>query len=428
MAAAQALAAKGKWAEAKAAFRAVRLDPASSPEEKAESQAGEACVLYDAGKYTNALTELRDVLNNPAFTNRTSRALCQMKIGWSLFFARGVEGTEEAVAAFREVPETHRATALNAIARCYMVKGAYEKAFAVSDEGLRLTRSNSWGMAASFASMKGDSAGRLGKWKDAVEADIAAAELNPGSSLTLGALADAVAAAHDERLETEICKRLRSCIIQRVVDPQTCEPVQTALVRILVANGDFAEAAFEGKVLVDTCKPENLGKAVDLLSMALKGLDGSVARVNKFLEYQKQGAAGPDGKPGTPDDLTDPLVSLESPSKAERDRLFSEAMATLPKTWEGRLSRATLNRYWGRPGDALRELKIAFALCPVEKDTLQKVVDRITEVLVQVSGDRTAGEKFVEFQKFGVAGPDGNPGTPDDLTNPLDKYAAAPAK
>jgi len=66
---------------------------------------------------------------------------------------------------------------------------------------------------------------------------------------------------------------------------------------------------------------------------------------------------------------------------------------------------------------------MAFALCPADQETMQQVVDRIVEVLVQVSGDPSAGERFVAFQTYGPLGPDRKPGTDDDLSNPFLVYA-----
>jgi len=50
--------------------------------------------------------------------------------------------------------------------------------------------------------------------------------------------------------------------------------------------------------------------AISKIYEALKYLDNSVVRANKFIKYQKYGPEGQDGISGTADDLTDPLAGF----------------------------------------------------------------------------------------------------------------------
>ncbi len=57
-------------------------------------------------------------------------------------------------------------------------------------------------------------------------------------------------------------------------------------------------------------EPLRLQYTVSMIHKALKDLDGSTARANRFIKYQKYGPPGDDGSTGTADDLTDPLAEF----------------------------------------------------------------------------------------------------------------------
>ena len=55
---------------------------------------------------------------------------------------------------------------------------------------------------------------------------------------------------------------------------------------------------------------KSLQQAIMDVAMAIRAVDGHVLRANRYVLYQKHGAAGPDGRTGTDDDLTDPLADM----------------------------------------------------------------------------------------------------------------------
>jgi hypothetical protein len=201
-----------------------------------------------------------------------------------------------------------------------------------------------------------------------------------------------------------------------------CEQMQKVMAQLLLRKGETGRALFEARVLFDVSSANTMPGAVRMLSEILKAEDTSVGRANAFLEYVKTGKAAKDKQLGTPDDLTDPLGDIQPPDAQARDARFSEALGTYPDDWRGKLSKATLYRYWGKPEQALVELNGAFAICPMEQQPIQLIVDATAQVLVQVSGDPDMAQKFTEFQQLGPAGADGKKGTPDDLTNPITPY------
>ena len=53
---------------------------------------------------------------------------------------------------------------------------------------------------------------------------------------------------------------------------------------------------------------------------------------------------------------------------------------------------------------------------------MQTIMDATVQVLVQVSEDPAVAKRYTDFQRFGAAGPDGEAGNADDLTNPVTEY------
>jgi|GEM_PF-2749053 len=220
---------------------------------------------------------------------------------------------------------------------------------------------------------------------------------------------------------------LRRAVAVNAANPaneNTANGAQLALVLLLNGQHDYQRSLAEARLLADVVQDEHMDLALDQLAVAVRGADGSIARVNAYVAYHKHGRAGADGKLETKDDLTDPFGTMTMPDKEARDKVFSEQMAKLRADWEGRLARARVLRYWGRSLEALKELKLAFVSSPMEQEPLQRVTNAIVALLTQLSGDPQAGKRFVAFQKLGPAGSDGKFGTGDDLTNPLDEYLA----
>lgn len=234
-----------------------------------------------------------------------------------------------------------------------------------------------------------------------------------------------------QRMEPDrACTLLRDIRLREIDSRETTDAAQLGLIDVLAAAGDFPQACREAGILMETCTSKNMAAAVAKTAMVLKAADGNLLRANAFLEYQKYLRCGPDGKLGTADDLENPLARTEQAPDTARDQLFQKALDERPKTWNGALARARICRYWGKPAEALREFKRAFALAPMEADPLKQITDETVEVLLQVTGDFDVGKRFVEFQKYGPGGPDGKVGTQDDLKNPVDACLATlqPAK
>ena len=203
--------------------------------------------------------------------------------------------------------------------------------------------------------------------------------------------------------------------------PDRLGETQIVLVEILAARQSLDAALYEAKVLFEACTSDLLPDAIQLLTRALRELDGNIARANRVLQYANFGTPGADRTPGTEDDLVSPLEGVAAPNREGRDAAYSDAVASIPSTWRGHMARAVLCRYWGRPKLALEELQAAYKLAPLEQKPMRTIMDSTALVLVQLSGDPAMADRYRAFQTFGPAGPDGTKGTNDDVTNPLEQ-------
>lgn len=210
----------------------------------------------------------------------------------------------------------------------------------------------------------------------------------------------------------------KELFMKMVSAPEMAADVQAQIVDVHFANGDYARAGAEALILYQAGPATSAEKAVDHMARSLKAMDGSVARANQLLLFLKHGAAGEDGKTGTDDDVITPLAALNAATDRQYDALFDARINAESTDWEGRCVRARLYRYNQKPKEALNELKIALAICPMEQAPLQKVTDDIVDLFAQLSDNKTLGEAFVAFQKFGPAGPDKTVGNDDDLVDP----------
>ena len=185
-----------------------------------------------------------------------------------------------------------------------------------------------------------------------------------------------------------------------------------------------AEALVAAKVYWNICSMDEkeISKAMDMVGRCFKVKDGSVARLNKFLQFQKSGVAGEDGKTGTEDDLTDPLAEITMPENPERDKTYQQTMVGQPDTLLGYRTKGYVYLLWDKPKNALSEFKRAYEACPIDEKSIQATVNDITVGLKALNGTVLGSQEFLEYQKHGPNGPDGRPGTKDDLVNPLKDY------
>ncbi len=266
-----------------------------------------------------------------------------------------------------------------------------------------------------------------GKYREAIEGVGAArvCGVQTSNSSEMATLeAEAIKGIVEKTECDRACAMLRDLRLKFLSTRDSADAMQAGLVDVLMAARRYPEACREAKTLMEICGSRDLQSAVAKTALALKAADGNLVRANAFLEYQKFLRPGPDGKLGTKDDMENPIAKLEVPPDPARDQASQKVIDACPKTWDGAVARARALRCWGRLPAALRELKQAFALAPMEAQPLQQVTDETIEVLLLLTGDPDVGRRFVDFQKYGDAGTDRKPGSPDDLKNPVDECLA----
>ena len=75
-----------------------------------------------------------------------------------------------------------------------------------------------------------------------------------------------------------------------------------------------------------------------------------------------------------------------------------------------------------QPEAALTAFKKARAVTDFDDKTIGQHTADVLAALKAVQGNTTAGDAYLDFQRFGPAGRDGIAGNQDDLTDPLAKF------
>jgi tetratricopeptide (TPR) repeat protein len=201
--------------------------------------------------------------------------------------------------------------------------------------------------------------------------------------------------------------------------PDPWYSTQTSIVDALRKQGKFDEALQAARICLDAA-PERGAIAANSLLIAelFRATDGHVARANQMINFQRYGPAGEDGKAGTPDDLKDPLAPLPRPAYPDRERAFAEARKKAGDTAQASRYRALTYIYTGHPKEALQCFLDAFARSTGE-DYRALGQDLIVIGARAVRGHAIGLKEFVDYVNCGPAGPDGKPGTADDLKDPF---------
>ena len=221
---------------------------------------------------------------------------------------------------------------------------------------------------------------------------------------------------------------VRTCthaMLARPMDEALAHTCLTAIVDLHTRQGRFgdalaaARAAYGVTGFAASSSTVSFTKAVGLVAHALRARDGHLVSGNCFRSYQTYGPAGPDRKPGTADDLANPIGELKLTPQPELDRLFDAALAAQPPTADGHRNRAWICLLWSRPEKALAAFKRAFATCSLEPAALSGAAQDVALGLKARDVTPVGMDAFALFQRYGPDGPDRRAGTADDLKDPL---------
>jgi len=216
---------------------------------------------------------------------------------------------------------------------------------------------------------------------------------------------------------------LRACERVFVAHPEASDhwyAAQRTIADLHLKRGRFDEALQAARILLDAASDEGrVAEAARFLAEALKGLDRNVARANAVLNYQRFGPDGEDAKPGTPDDLKDPLAAMPRPTWPDRERAFDEARKKAGDDADAMRHRAMTYLHSGHPKEALRCFVDAFGRS-TQRDFQNLGREMICVGARAVRGHAVGLDPFFAFVNCGPAGPDGKPGTADDLKDPFE--------
>ena len=198
---------------------------------------------------------------------------------------------------------------------------------------------------------------------------------------------------------------------------------QNRIVDLVAATGDLKAALQEAHICFDASPPGAITWNVERIADLLVRLDKKPTRANQFIDYQRYGPAGPDGKAGTADDLVNPLDECGYPADSERHQAFAAAFPTLGNDADAAHHRATLCLYIGQPRAALYYFMEAF-----RRGQGNKFQDRGIALVVNglraAQGHSLGLTEAVTYVVYGPNGKDGKPGTADDLPDPFQAYAS----
>jgi len=219
--------------------------------------------------------------------------------------------------------------------------------------------------------------------------------------------------------------RFRQIIAVDPTDAANAFPAQSAIVKTLLHAGKYREALGEAKIYFGLCShnAKLCPTAMQLVAQCLKARDGHLFTGDAFYKYQKFGPLGEDKKPGTEDDLGNPLAAVSLYEDAPRAELYGKAVEQTPEDLQGFRRRGFYYLYLDEPVKALNEFRQAFEQCDMANAALEAAARDIVLAFNSKDAYVLAGEPWLAYQKHGQAGPDGKIGTPDDLKDPLAKLA-----
>jgi hypothetical protein len=168
-----------------------------------------------------------------------------------------------------------------------------------------------------------------------------------------------------------------------------------------------------------TPDPRAINDSVRRIMQLLKQLDNNdVTRCNAFLDFQMNGPAGPDGKPGTEDDLKNPLDAYAYPDCKERARILEEACAQVGDDSEGSRIRAHACLFTVRHKEALKYFVEACQRSRLEQYPIC-ARELVWLGVRPLRGYPVGMSQAFAFITQGAAGADGKVGTEDDLKDPV---------
>ena len=188
---------------------------------------------------------------------------------------------------------------------------------------------------------------------------------------------------------------------------------QRRIVDLLTNSGDFKAAIQEAHVLFDASQPHTIILDTQRVADLFAKLDQNRDRADRFIAFQHYGPDGPDGRPGSDDDLTNPLDEIGYPADPERKQAFAKVFAHLGNDAAAGYHRGMICVYAGQPRAALYYFMDAFRRSGVGKYQ-DYAIALVVNGLRPVRGHSVGLDGAAGYILYGPSGNDGAAGaTPD---------------
>ena len=198
---------------------------------------------------------------------------------------------------------------------------------------------------------------------------------------------------------------------------------QSRIVELLAASGDLKAALQEAHVVFDATRPQSITADTQRVADLLARLDSDRTRANCFISYQRYGPDGPDGKPGTDDDLTNPLDAIGYPADVDRKQAFAKVFGQLGTDAAAMHHRGMICLYAGQPRGALYYFMDALRRSDTGKYQ-DYAVPLVVNGLRAVRGHCFGLTDAVRYLIHGPAGEQGKSGEQEGLQDPFQPYAS----
>jgi len=196
-------------------------------------------------------------------------------------------------------------------------------------------------------------------------------------------------------------------------DAKASEALRTAAFQYaswLVAEGKPEESLGVMRALYAwAIHPNEFEQATLSVASALRALDEHPLRANAWLEYQRQGPDGP-GK------LSDPLAGVPWRLPDE----WTQGWKAVAAAEADPAVKARILLLSGDMPAALAAVRQARQRLSFQEDEYKAHLSLGTAALKASRGHPHIGDEYADFLRYGPNGPDGLPGTADDLKDPLD--------
>ena len=202
-------------------------------------------------------------------------------------------------------------------------------------------------------------------------------------------------------------------LYEQVIDqyPEAGRPVfdaQTGIAQALAKKGDFGGALKAAHVALDGAPTaQAFDNAATLIANLFSARDQKVDQANRFIAWQQSGSGA------------NPLEAIGYPVMTDREHAFEAIWAQAGNDAAAAKLRAVTYLYSGHPREALAQYAEAFR----RNDNLGNLPDAGMELvfigLRAARGCRAGLDDAMTYVVYGPNGPDGKPGTTDDLKDPF---------